>query len=184
MTFAASWLAEVQAIAGAVEPSSIERLAESLHRVRGNGGRVFVLGLGGSAANASHCVNDLRVRGGVEAYAPTDNVAELTARVNDEIDGWVNCLARWLEGSRLAEKDAVLILSGSGESLPLLMAARYAQQEHRAGVYAILGRQASSIGRYCRVAVVIPEGAGGYRPGHAEAFQAVVWHAVVEAMRA
>lgn len=171
----ATWLDEVQLIAGTLDRREIDRLVAVLKTVRDEGGRVFVLGLGGSAANASHCVNDLRVRARLEAYAPTDNIAEFSARCNDELDGWVNVFARWLDGSRLRAHDAVLILSGSGESQPLVAAARYAY-EAKAHVLGILGAKGTSVGKYCRVAVIVPSAV----PGQREAFQAVVWHAVVE----
>lgn len=172
MTFSATWLVAVQSSAASVSAQAIEELVVALTAVRERGGRVFVLGLGGSAANASHCVNDLRVRCGLEAYAPTDNVAELTARCNDEAKGWEEGLAEWLAGSRLSEQDAVVVLSGSGESKPLVAAARYAC-DRRADVIGLLGTARSTVGKYCRWVVV-----GGETAGQAETVQAMVWHCV------
>src|SRR6058998_3251574 len=111
-SFSASFLAEVQEIARLLDPESVEKVAALLVRVRERSGRLFVLGIGGSAANASHAVNDFRKICGFECYAPTDNVSELTARTNDE--GWSSVFAEWLKGSRLSEKDAVLVLSVGG----------------------------------------------------------------------
>jgi D-sedoheptulose 7-phosphate isomerase len=170
--FAAQYLAETAQITADLNATSIELLVEQLLRVRSRGGRVFVLGLGGSAANAQHCANDLRVRGRIDAYVP--DLAEWTARANDQ--GWAIALKEWLKGSHLGASDAVLILSGSGESLPLIMAARYAQTVDATRL-AILGNQ-GSIGNLCHHVVTIPC-PGERRAGHAEAFQAVVWHCVV-----
>jgi D-sedoheptulose 7-phosphate isomerase len=177
MTFALEYLHETAAVVAAMDPESIERLVESLRAVRDRGGRVFVLGLGGSAANASHCVNDLRVRAGIEAYTPTDNVAELTARVNDgERDyGWWTCLEDWLYESRVSERDALLVFSGSGESIPLCTAVEHTP----ATVLGVLGTANSRISHSCEVQVQIPLVNKEHRAGHAEAFQAVVWHACV-----
>jgi len=172
MTFALEYLHETSAVAAAMDPDAIERLVESLRAVRDRGGRVFVLGLGGSAANASHCVNDLRVRGNIQAYTP--EIAEWTARANDE--GWEVALARYLRG--LTTLDAVVILSGSGESAPLRRAATMARA-HGAWVFGVLGTAGSPIGKLCDVEVLIPEVNACHRAGHAEAFQAVVWHACV-----
>lgn len=177
-----AWLREVQQIAGRIELAEAERFCAILQHVRTDRGRVFVCGVGGSAANASHCVNDLRVRAQLDAYAPTDNVAELTARCNDDVDGWTTFFVRWLERARLQEPDAVLIFSTSGETPPLVAAAQYALDQ-RAHVLAILGRAGSTVAKYARVALVIP-GAGPHQVGHAEAFQAVLWHAIVEELAA
>src|SRR5438105_1842508 len=107
--FAEQYLKEAVKIIGQLDPARIEKMAEGLSEVRKRGGRLFIIGVGGSAANASHAVNDFRKICGMEAYAPTDNVSELTARINDE--GWDSCIANWLKGSRLNIKDAVLIFS-------------------------------------------------------------------------
>jgi D-sedoheptulose 7-phosphate isomerase len=121
MSFTTDYLDEAALVLSRIDPEAIDRLVELLARVRGDGGRLFVLGVGGSAANASHAVNDFRKIAGFEAYCPTDNVAELTARVNDE--GWEGAFAAWLRGSRLTATDAVLVLSVGG-LVPTVNAAR------------------------------------------------------------
>lgn len=176
--FASTWLFEVEGIARRMKPSDIEAIVEEVHRAKRKSGRVFVLGVGGSAANASHCVNDLRVRLGIEAYAPTDGIAELLARCNDEPDGWAMMFARWLEESRLMPYDLVLIFSVSGTTAPLVEAARQAKRRG-ARVAAILGTVGSEVQKAADVALVIPCALEAHRAGHAEAFQAVIWHAVV-----
>src|SRR5438034_1327284 len=115
MNFAQEFLAEVQQVTSRLDAVAIERCVDELARVRERGGRLFILGVGGSAANASHAVNDFRKICGFEAYAPTDNVAELTARTNDE--GWATIFAEWLKGSRLNAKDGVLIFSVGGGNI-------------------------------------------------------------------
>src|SRR4051812_19358252 len=112
MSFAKEFLAEVQQVAAQLDPAAIEKCVEKLAAVRARGGRLFILGVGGSAANASHAVNDFRKICGFEAYAPTDNVSELTARTNDE--GWETVFEGWLKGSRIASADALLIFSVGG----------------------------------------------------------------------
>jgi D-sedoheptulose 7-phosphate isomerase len=173
MTFAKLYLAETAEIASKLDTEAIEEVVTALEKIRRRGNRVFVLGLGGSAANAEHCVNDLRVRGGLEAYSP--QMAEWTARGNDQ--GWAVALKQWLVGSKLCSSDGVLFLSGSGESLPLVMAARYAHHLD-ARTFGILGAATSAIGSECDYVVHIPC-PHERRAGHAEAFQAVVWHAIV-----
>src|ERR1700742_2473998 len=117
MTFTQEFLSEVKAITERLDPASIDRAVEQLYEVRERGGRLFILGVGGSAANASHAVNDFRKICGFECYAPTDNVSELTARTNDE--GWSTTFSEWLRGSRLSQKDGLLILSVGGGNLDL-----------------------------------------------------------------
>ncbi len=173
-----AWLMEVAAIAQSLEVRSIEALVGVLRRVRSERGRVFVLGVGGSAANAAHCVNDLRVRGGLEAYAPFSDVAELTCRINDEEDGWEYFGERWLATSHCGPQDLVLVFSVSGETEPLVNAVAYAKA-CEATVCAVLGTAMSTVEEWCDVAVVVPCRDARTRAGQAEAFQAVVWHAVV-----
>src|SRR5205814_5431572 len=115
MKFIQQYLEETQRVTAQLNPGAIEKMIDDLARVRERGGRLFILGVGGSAANASHAVNDFRKICGFECYAPTDNVSELTARTNDE--GWATVLAEWLKGSRLASKDALLIFSVGGGNL-------------------------------------------------------------------
>ncbi len=182
MAFAHRYLEEVGHIARELDPETIERAVDLLASVRARGGRLFILGVGGSAANASHAVNDFRKIAGMEAYAPTDNVSELTARVNDE--GWEAVFARWLEGSRLRPTDAVLVLSVGGGDLernisPNLVAAlRYAKQVE-AGIIGIVGRREGYTAQVADVCVVIPTVAPDRITPHAEAFQAVIWHLMV-----
>jgi D-sedoheptulose 7-phosphate isomerase len=179
VNFAKAWLEEVREIADGLDHGAIDELAAQILAVRIRRGRIFVLGLGGSAANAQHCVNDLRVRAGLAAFSPADNVAELTARANDY--GWKNTLWGMLKASDLRKPDAVLILSGSGESRALYEAALYATSCH-ATVLGIVGMPDSSIGKVCTHQVVIPCPNAEHRAGHAESFQAVIWHAVVDAI--
>src|SRR5437588_7840460 len=115
MDFVQQYLQEAQKVTAQLNPGAIEKMVDELARVRERGGRLFILGVGGSAANASHAVNDFRKICGLECYAPTDNVSELTARTNDE--GWATVFAEWLKGSRLGSKDALLILSVGGGNL-------------------------------------------------------------------
>src|SRR5262245_2632942 len=115
MTFTQQYLEETQRVTAQLNPGAIEKMVDELAKVHERGGRLFILGVGGSAANASHAVNDFRKICGFECYAPTDNVSELTARTNDE--GWATVLAEWLKGSRLVAKDALLILSVGGGNL-------------------------------------------------------------------
>lgn len=172
MTFSKLYLSETAEIAASLDAGAIESIVAVLEKIRRRGGRVFVLGLGGSAANAEHCVNDLRVRAGLEAYAP--QMSEWTARGNDQ--GWAVALKEWLRGSRLCSADAVMLLSGSGQSLALLLAARYARLL-TAKTIGILGTAKSSIEAECAHVVVIPCPKERLA-GHAESFQAVVWHAI------
>jgi D-sedoheptulose 7-phosphate isomerase len=150
-----------------------------LAAVRERGGRLFVLGVGGSAANASHAVNDFRKIAGIESYAPTDNVSELTARTND--DGWASVFTEWLRGSRLGEKDAVLVLSVGGGSLeknvsPNLVTALQLAKERGSAIIGIVGRDDGYTAQVADVAVVIPTINSANVTPHTEAFQAVVWH--------
>src|SRR5437867_7799734 len=177
--FADSFLAEVAEIAKRLDAESIERAAALLATVRERGGRLFIIGVGGSAANASHAVNDFRKLTGIESYAPTDNVSELTARTND--DGWRSVFAEWLKGSRLSEKDAVLVLSVGGGSLeknvsPNLITALQLAKERGSAILGIVGRDGGYTGLVADVAIVIPTVNPENVTPHTEAFQAVVWH--------
>src|SRR6185437_1535881 len=150
--------------------------------LRERGGRLFVLGVGGSAANASHAVNDFRKLAGIEAYAPTDNVSELTARTNDE--GWSTVFAAWLQTSRLRPEDMLLILSvGGGSEQPsvspnLVEALRYARTIG-ARIGGIVGRDGGFTAQVADVAVIIPTVNADHITPHAEAFQPVIWHLLV-----
>jgi D-sedoheptulose 7-phosphate isomerase len=147
--------------------------------VRSRGGRLFVLGVGGSAANASHAVNDFRKLAGLECYAPTDNVSELTARTNDE--GWTTVFVEWLKGSRLTEKDAILVLSVGGGDVernvsPNLVAALQLAKERHSSILGIVGRDGGHTAKVADVCVIIPTVNPRNTTPHTEAFQAVVWH--------
>ncbi len=180
--FVEAFLGQVAEITHRLDRHAIESMAAGLERVRGAGGRVFVLGVGGSAANACHLVNDLRKLAGIEAYAPTDNVAELTARANDE--GWDTVFTAWLAESRLAPGDALLVLSvggGSWEppiSTPLAHAVDYAAAVG-ASVLGIVGRDGGHTARHAEVCVLIPTVDPERVTPLTEAFQAVVWHLLV-----
>ncbi|MDW7980603.1 MAG: SIS domain-containing protein [Verrucomicrobiales bacterium] len=182
MSFAKQFLSEVQTVAARLDPEAIERVAETLAQVRTRGGRVFVLGVGGSAANASHLVNDLRKLCGIEAYAPTDNVSELTARTND--DGWPNVFAEWLKASRLNANDAVLIFSvGGGDvtrniSPNIVRAIQFAKQVGST-VLGVVGRDGGYTGQQATACVVVPTVNPEHVTPHTEAFQAVIMHLLV-----
>ncbi len=182
MSFVATFLAEASEIVSAIDAEAVERVVAALVGVRAGGGRLFVLGVGGSAGNASHAVNDFRKLVGIEAYAPTDNVSELTARTNDE--GWETTFAAWLEVSKLRRGDAILVLSVGGGSLErnvspnLVRAVQYAKQVG-ASVLGILGRDGGYTGREADAAVIIPTVNHDHVTPHSEAFQGVVWHCIV-----
>lgn len=181
-SFVHQYLEEVRDVAARIDCSAVDRLVELLATVRGQGGRLFVLGVGGSAGNASHAVNDFRKLCGFEAYAPTDNVSELTARINDE--GWEGAFAQWLRGSRLGSNDAIFVLSvgggdtGQGVSMNLVRAVEYAKSVG-ARVCGVVGRHGGFTATVADVCVVIPTVNPARVTPHAEAFQAVVWHLLV-----
>jgi D-sedoheptulose 7-phosphate isomerase len=182
MTFTEQFLAETQAIAGRLPVEAIERMARAIAAVRESGGRLFALGLGGSAANASHVVNDFRKIAGIETYAPTDNVSELTARTNDE--GWDGIFVSWLRTSRLRPGDALLVLSvGGGDaergvSANLIAAIDFAKSVG-ATVLGIAGRDGGYTARHADISVTVPTVNPAHTTPHAEAFQAVIWHLLV-----
>ncbi len=182
MTYSQQHLAEAGAILQMLDTAAIERIAESLARVKAAAGRVFFLGVGGSAANCSHAVNDFRKIVGMESYTPTDNVAELTARINDE--GWESAYAEWLKVSRLNGRDAVVIFSVGGGSienkisLNLVAAVRYAKSVD-AKIIGVLGRDGGYTAKAADACIIIPTVNPGTVTPHAEAFQAVIWHLLV-----
>jgi D-sedoheptulose 7-phosphate isomerase len=181
-SFAESYLAETASIAGMLDAQTIDRMAAELAQVRDAGGRLFVLGVGGSAAHASHAACDFRKLCGFEAYAPTDNVAELTARTND--DGWEDVLASWLEGSRLGERDAVLVFSvGGGDAVRGVSAnlVRAVDLAERVGarIFGVVGRDGGHVGRTAHVCVVVPTVDENRVTAHTEGMCAVVWHLLV-----
>lgn len=182
MSFARRYLDEAGRIAGQIDPDSVERLTSELLAVRERGGRLFILGVGGSAANASHAANDFRKLAGIEAYAPTDNVAELTARVNDE--GWETVFAAWLVTSRLGPRDLVLVLSVGGGDLernisPNLVRALEHAKKAGARIGGIVGRDGGFTARVADACVIVPTAAAERVTPHTEAFQAVIWHLIV-----
>ncbi|MBA4358839.1 MAG: sugar isomerase, partial [Desulfovibrio sp.] len=159
MSYAAKHLEEVVEIVRAINPEDVERVAELLALVKAEGGRVFFLGVGGGAGNCSHAVNDFRKIVGLEAYAPTDNVSELTARTNDE--GWATVFVEWLKTSRLCAKDALFVLSVGGGSLeknisPNLVLALKHAQEVGAKVTGVVGRDGGFTAQVAQACVVIP----------------------------
>jgi D-sedoheptulose 7-phosphate isomerase len=182
MSHTENHLREVVAIAQALDVAAIEKIATLLAQIKSAGGRIFFLGVGGSAANCSHAVNDFRKLAGIECYAPTDNVAELTARVND--DGWESTFVEWLKVSRLGSNDAVFILSvGGGDDArnisPNLVAAAKHARATGAKVMGILGRDGGYTAQVADAAVIVPTVNPGSVTPHSEAFQAVIWHLLV-----
>jgi D-sedoheptulose 7-phosphate isomerase len=182
MTHARTYMDQVQDIAGAIDLDRIETLATELAGLRERGGRLFILGVGGSAANASHAVNDFRKLCGIETYAPTDNVSELTARTNDE--GWDTVFAEWLRISRISENDAVFVMSVGGGNAEKnvsvnLMRAIDAAKDAGARVLGVVGRDGGYAGQKGDTVVIIPTVDAGLVTPHTEAFQAVVWHCLV-----
>lgn len=181
-TFSNTHLAETIAIANALDACVCERCVEELAAVRAGGGRLFILGVGGSAANASHAVNDFRKLCGFEAYCPTDNVSELTARTNDE--GWDTTFAAWLRGSRLNAKDGLLVLSVGGGCVDPPVSANLVSAldlAHGLGcrIIGIVGRDGGYTAKVATACVVVPTVNPDAVTPHSEAFQAVVWHLFV-----
>jgi dTDP-glucose pyrophosphorylase len=173
---------EVAAVAAAIDQSAIERMIGLLVELRGRGGRLFILGVGGGAGNAGHAVNDFRKICGIEAYAPTDNVSELTARVND--NGWPTVFADWLRGSRIGNKDAVLVFSvgGGNEKLNVsvnIVEALKLAKSVGAQVIGVVGRDGGYTREIADACVVVPAVNPAMVTAHTEAFQAVVWHGIV-----
>jgi D-sedoheptulose 7-phosphate isomerase len=180
--FADQFLAEAKQVIDGLDRGAIAGIVERIRAARDAGGRLFILGVGGSAANASHAVNDFRKIAGIEAYAPTDNVSELTARTNDE--GWDTVFAQWLRGSRLTARDVLLVFSVGGGSVQknvsanLVAALQYGRQVG-AGILGIVGRDGGYTAKVADACVIVPTVNPLHVTPHAEAFQAVVWHLVV-----
>lgn len=182
MTFSEQYLAEVRELTNRLDVNALESLVTRLAKLRAEGGRLFILGVGGSAANASHAVNDFRKITGIEAYAPTDNVSELTARINDE--GWASVFEKWLQVSRLNNRDAVLVLSVGGGSpekqvSPNLIGALNHARSVAATILGIVGRDGGYTAQVADVCLIIPTVNAAHVTPHSEAFQAVVWHLLV-----
>ena len=182
MTYTEQHLAEARQIVDGIDKGTIESMADLLSGVKLDGGRLFFLGVGGSAGNCSHAVNDFRKIVGMEAYTPTDNVSELTARTNDE--GWETVFVEWLKTSRLNEKDAVFVLSVGGGNLeknvsPNLVRALQYAKEVGARITGIVGRDGGYTATVADVCVIVPTVNPETVTPHSEAFQAVVWHLLV-----
>lgn len=176
------YFGQVAEVARKLDLSRIEKLVDELVQLRERGGRLFILGVGGSAANASHAVNDFRKLCAIETYAPTDNVSELTARINDE--GWETVFEEWLRISRARKGDAVLIFSVGGGNVEKnisvnLVKAIDAARERGVRVLGIVGRDGGHAAKVGDCVVVIPTVDAGLVTPHTEAFQAVVWHCLV-----
>jgi len=182
MSYAQLHLNEAIEIIKKTDVSSIEKMADLLATVKTEGGRIFFLGVGGSAGNCSHAVNDFRKIVGIESYAPTDNVSELTARTNDE--GWATVFVGWLKTSKLLAKDAVFIFSVGGGNLEknispnLVEALKYAKSVG-AKITGIVGRDGGYTAQVADVCVIIPTVNAETITPHSEAFQAVIWHLLV-----
>jgi D-sedoheptulose 7-phosphate isomerase len=179
---AEAFFAAAAQICHRISCASIEALASELAQLRDRGGRLFLIGVGGSAANCSHAVNDFRKLCGIEAYSPVDNVSELTARTNDE--GWDTVFAAWLEVSRLEAKDAILVYSVGGGDAERNVSANIVKavdlaRTRSAKVFGIVGRDSGHTAKHGDVVVLIPQVNPGWLTPLSEAFQAVVWHCLV-----
>jgi D-sedoheptulose 7-phosphate isomerase len=177
-----TYFQEVEKVAQQIDVAAIEQLANELKALRSRGGRLFFLGVAGSAGNCGHAVNDFRKLCGIEAYAPTDNVSELTARTNDE--GWHTVFVEWLRTSRVTDKDAVFVFSVGGGNLeknvsPNIVAALKEAKERGTKVFGVVGRDGGYTKKVGDCVIVVPTVDANRVTPHAEAFQAVVWHCLV-----
>ena len=182
MSYSAQHLKETAEIVAKINPADCETCVAELRAVREHGGRLFMLGVGGSAANASHAVNDFRKIAGIETYAPTDNVSELTARTNDE--GWASVFVEWLRTSKLNSKDCLFILSVGGGNIeknvsPNLVAALQLAKQVGAHIIGIVGKDGGYTAKVADACVIVPTVNPNNVTPHSEAFQAVVWHLFV-----
>ena len=180
--FWASYFDEAKLVIDRIDRAAAEALVAQLLALRERQGRLFILGVGGSAGNASHAVNDFRKLVGIEAYAPTDNVSELTARTNDE--GWATVFAAWLQVSRLDDKDAVLVLSVGGGNIeknvsPNLVLALQYEKQVGAMILGIVGRDGGYTAQVADACIIVPTVNPEHVTPHSEAFQAVIWHGLV-----
>jgi D-sedoheptulose 7-phosphate isomerase len=182
MSYAQQHLNEALEIIGKIDVAAIEKMADLLAEIKSDGGRIFFLGVGGSAGNCSHAVNDFRKIVGIESYAPTDNVSELTARVNDE--GWASIFAEWLKISKLCARDAIFVFSVGGGNLEknispnLVLALQYAKTVG-AKITGVVGRDGGYTAQNADVCVIVPTVNADTVTPHSEAFQAVIWHLLV-----
>lgn len=182
MSYAIQHLKETAEIVAKLDAAACERCVTELRATRERGGRLFILGVGGSAANASHAVNDFRKIAGLECYAPTDNVSELTARTNDE--GWASVFVEWLRGSRLTSKDTLFVLSVGGGNLeknvsPNLVTALQFAKQIGAHIIGIVGKDGGFTAKVADAYVIVPTVNANNITPHSEAFQAVIWHLFV-----
>ena len=182
MGYIEQYVEEAKDILGKLDLSAIQRMVELLLKVRENNGRLFFLGVGGGAGHASHAVNDFRKIAGFEAYAPSDNVSELTARVND--DGWDTSYVNWLRGSRLTSHDMVFVFSVGGGSLERNISANLVRslqycQEIGANICGIVGRDGGYTAQVADAWLVVPVVNDATITPHTESFQAVIWHLLV-----
>jgi D-sedoheptulose 7-phosphate isomerase len=182
MSFVETHLAEVSQIAGKIDVGAVEKMVDLLAAVRSGGGRLFLLGVGGSAGSCSHAVNDFRKLVGMEAYTPTDNVSELTARTNDE--GWATVLVEWLKTSRINSKDAVFVLSVGGGSLeknisPNIVTALQHAKKVGSRILGIVGRDGGYTAQVADACVLVPTVNPQSITPHTESFHAVIWHLLV-----
>ncbi|HUC62603.1 MAG TPA: SIS domain-containing protein [Alphaproteobacteria bacterium] len=182
MTHAETYMRQAAEIARTIDLETIEKMAAGLAKLRARGGRLFLLGVGGSAGNCSHAVNDFRKLCGIEAYAPTDNVSELTARTNDE--GWETVFAAWLRTSQAGSKDAVLVLSVGGGDAERNISANLVHaldEAKRRGleIFGVVGRSGGYTKKVGDHVVIVPTVDPAHVTPHTEAFQAVVWHCLV-----
>jgi D-sedoheptulose 7-phosphate isomerase len=182
MNFAQQYLSEAAAIIGQLDVAAVDRMVHLIAEARTRGGRLFILGVGGSAANASHAVNDFRKIVGIESYAPTDNVSELTARTNDE--GWASIFEQWLRVSHLQVRDLVFVLSVGGGNLqqhvsPNLVKALKYTKSVGARVIGIVGRDGGYTAQVADACVIVPTVNVAHITPHTESFQAVLWHLLV-----
>src|SRR4051812_42815155 len=182
IAYAQQHLKETAEILQRLDPDLMDRMAEGLAAIRERHGRLFILGVGGSAANASHAVNDFRKICGLECYAPTDNISELTARTNDE--GWTSVFAEWLRGSRLTKNDGLLVFSVGGGNVEKnvsanLVAALQLAKEIGASIYGIVGKDGGFTATVADVCAIVPTVNPVNITAHQEAFQAVLWHLLI-----
>ena len=182
MSYTEQYLGEATQVIAGLDQEQIDKMVQLFVETRERGGRLFILGVGGSAGNAGHAVNDFRKIAGIESYAPTDNVSELTARINDE--GWDTAFAKWLEGSRLNDKDLIFVLSvGGGNreanvSINLVKALEYAK-EIGANICGIVGRDGGFTAEVADACAIVPTISGHTVTPLAESFQAIIWHLIV-----
>ena len=182
MSFSKEYLNECIEICNRIDPEEIEKMASLINSIRDNDGRIFFLGVGGGAGHAGHAVNDFRKICGIESYAPTDNVSELTARVND--DGWDTCYVNWLKGSRLNKNDMLFVFSVGGGNLEKNISVNILEslklaKEVDAKICGVVGRDGGYTAEVADECIVVPIVNEANITPHTEAFQAVVWHLLV-----